>query len=262
MSVPLSGKAIRPLLDTESLGSDSTVLETVGSTNDFAKEHLQKHGAVVLSEEQTGGRGRLGRQWLSPKGKGLWMSAVLRPDKKLESVQLITLASGLAVVRALEKIIEYKKLSLKWPNDVFLNGKKVCGILVESQIRGGRFDRIVIGIGLNVGQAKEDFPDDLRYPASSLWLETKTHHDRNLLAAAILNELEPLADAVFLGKTSEMLAAWKSYCSQVNKPVEIEGADQPKIGVFRDVLETGAVLLELSDGSTREITVGEISLVG
>ncbi len=258
MSEELSAKKIQSLLRTESLGHKIVILDSVDSTNNYAKQHLEAHGAVVIAEEQTAGRGRLGRNWLSPKGHGLWMTIALLPGKSLESMQVITLVAGLAVAQVLDESAA-GKINLQWPNDVLLNQKKVCGILTESQLRGTNASKIVVGIGLNASQKSGDFPSDLRKPATSLLIETDKKFDRNALAAAILSKFEVQYKSVISGEIAESLAQWKFWCRQLGNLVDIEQNGKSIHGKFVDIRANGAAIIVQADGSTLEVSSGEIT---
>jgi len=260
MSDQLNSQKIQGLLETESLGQTIVILETVDSTNDYAKQHLDAHGAVVIADEQTAGRGRLGRTWLSPKGEGLWMTVVLVLEKSLELLQTVTLAAGLAVAQALEESGVESFISLRWPNDVFLNRKKVCGILTESQLRGAMASKIEVGFGLNVSQEKDEFPANLRKPATSLQIEEEKEFDRNKIAAIILKKFEEQVHNIISGDVEKCITGWKEFCDQMDKQVEVEVNGKTISGILIDVKNSGAAAIEQDDGTQLEITTGEIKL--
>lgn len=261
MSDQLNSQSIQSLLQTESLGHKVVVLETVDSTNDYAKQHLDTHGEVVIADEQTAGRGRLGRTWLSPQGKGLWMTCVLILEQSLESLQVVTLAAGLAVAQALKELGVKGSISLRWPNDVFLNRKKVCGILTESQLRGALASKIEVGFGLNVSQTEDDFPSDLRKPATALQLEEEIEFNRNELAATILSKFELQIRAIFSGNTNQMIAQWKEYSDQIESLVEVAATEKTFTGKLIDLRDSGAAVVRQDDGTVLEIVSGEIKLL-
>ncbi|MEG0615664.1 MAG: biotin--[acetyl-CoA-carboxylase] ligase [Oscillospiraceae bacterium] len=190
----LSEESIKPFLKTEILGGDISVFKAVDSTNNSAKIAAQngaKEGAVVLSESQSAGKGRLGRNFFSPVGTGIFMSIVLRPKFSAENATLITSCAAVAVARAIENLTGLD-VKIKWVNDIFIGGKKVCGILTEAGVNfeGGTLDYAVLGIGINVLTA--EFPEELRDVATSILLENGAPISRSRLAAEILNVFEPL----------------------------------------------------------------------
>jgi len=258
MSDQLIAEKIQDLLDTESLGQQIVVLESVDSTNDYAKQHLDAHGAVVIADEQTAGRGRLGRTWLSPKGKGLWMTCVLILEQSLESLQVVTLAAGLAVAQALKEVGVHGFISLHWPNDVFLNRKKVCGILTESQLRGALASKIEVGFGLNVSQREDDFPPDLRKPATAIQLEEDIVLNRNELAAMILSKFAIQIETILTGNTHRMITQWKESSDQIERLVKVETNEKTFTGKFIDLRDNGAAVVQQDDGTVLEIVSGEI----
>ena len=148
-------------------------LAETASTNDVARDWAlagAPDGAVVVAARQTRGRGRRERTWDSPAGTGLYASFVLRTDGPAEQAPNLAIVAGMAAFRALEKA-GVKNLRIKWPNDVLANGRKICGVLAEPRLGAGRIEFAVVGIGINVGQGADDFPPDLRLPATSCRLE-------------------------------------------------------------------------------------------
>jgi BirA family biotin operon repressor/biotin-[acetyl-CoA-carboxylase] ligase len=204
---------IQKKLTTEIIGKKLILLKTVDSTNTYALNiikgvkkipHLTDcNGAVVISETQTGGRGRLGRKWFSPQG-GIWMTIILRPDLKIQDLSKMTLLSASAVAETLIK--NYKiNVNIKWPNDIYYNGKKLCGILAESEIVNSN-TYLLIGIGINVNN--DFFNDkDENLNAVSLKEITGKQINRNFLIAEILNEFE--TQYIFYSKTLDLNSIFK-----------------------------------------------------
>ncbi len=171
----LNGDDILALLpDRLIIGRDIRVFHETTSTNDLADKLGRdgvKEGAVVIADKQNKGRGRLGRSWISLPGRGLWFSVLLRPPLSPQAATQLTIASATAVVRALQKSTGLR-CDVKWPNDILINGRKICGILTEMAAELESIKHIVLGIGLNVNFAEDDFPPDIRKIASSLKIET------------------------------------------------------------------------------------------
>ena len=185
------------------------------STNDAARDWAlagAPDGALVAAARQTRGRGRRERTWDSPAGTGLYASFVLRPDWPAEQAPNLAIVAGMAAFRALEKA-GVKNLRIKWPNDVLAAGKKICGVLVEPRLGAGRIEFAVVGIGINVGQAADDFPPDLRLPATSCRLEKVSISVDDLLALLV----ESLQDA---GRTpfAALRAAWLAAGAREEEP--------------------------------------------
>jgi BirA family biotin operon repressor/biotin-[acetyl-CoA-carboxylase] ligase len=194
----LNKEKIKGLLSTEFVGSEIYVFNRVESTNDTAKELANKgcrEGAVVIAGSQSKGRGRLGRKWESPAGVGVYLSILLRPEA---AAPQLTLVAGVAAVEAIREISNFQfpisnsknmeyHISLKWPNDIIINGKKAGGILTESIANG---KAVIVGMGINVNSEPSLFADELRSKATSIMIETGKKADRNILIAEILNKFE------------------------------------------------------------------------
>ena len=181
-----------------SFGKPLYKYQIVRSTNDLALQLAREgapEGTLVLAEAQTGGRGRWGRRWLSPEGKGIWASLILRPEDDPGGTLAVGVASGIAEALRDRTGVDAE---VKWPNDVVVGGRKLAGVLVE---RGG--EAYVVGFGVNVLQAKEDFPPELRDRATSLLLETGRAWDREELLWGILEEVERAYRRLVLGRVSE-----------------------------------------------------------
>ena len=196
------------------IGKKLILLKTVDSTNTYALNIIKdikkipdltdRNGAVVISETQTGGRGRLGRKWFSPPG-GIWMTIILQPDLKMQDLSKMTLLSASAISETL--VNNYKiSVNIKWPNDIYCSGKKLCGILAESE-KVNSFTYVLIGIGINVNN---DFFNDKNDHLNAVSLKeiTASHINRNLLIAEILNEFE--AQYIFYSKTLDFKGIFKN----------------------------------------------------
>lgn len=190
----LSKEVISAYLSTRYIGREIVILDEVDSTNLKAKalsSEGAKHGITVIADHQTQGRGRLGRSFVSPSEKGLYMSVLLRPDFRLEDVGMITSRAACAVAEAVE-LLSGQDVRIKWVNDIYMNGKKICGILTEASfdMEMKSLDMVVVGIGINVRSTGDSFDDELKKRASSIEDETGLKIDRNRLCAQILNCLE------------------------------------------------------------------------
>jgi len=255
---------IQSFLKTERLGRDMRFCESVESTNDLLKGLANSgaaHGTVVVADEQTRGRGRLGREWSSAAGKGIWMSVLLRPELHPASVQAITLAVAVAVCRAIEPLLR-EKPGIKWPNDILVGSRKICGILTELSAEAERVSWVIAGIGLNTHSLPEDFPPELRDKATSLvqHLREGVSPDRARLAAEILNQLEPVYEDFLKSGPGPMLEEWRQRSATLGKMVELVRGTEKIRALALDVGEDGRLRVQLEDGSIREIFSGEISL--
>ncbi len=257
-------------LKTKALGRNVVYLDRIDSTNNYAKKIALEgceEGTLVVADYQTCGRGRLGRDWNSPDKKGVWMSLVLRPDIPFEEVQIITLAASVAVVQALYDVAQIEA-GIKWPNDIIICGKKVCGILVEMNMEIDRINFLVLGIGLNVNQEKDDFSQELLEKAVSLKMHVEETSNsqkilkRNELIAAILLKFEEIYDKVKSGAFEDIISEWKKYSATLGKEVNITYKNEQYRGVAEDITKDGKLIVKCEDGTVKEVFFGEISVRG
>ncbi|HHW32046.1 MAG TPA: biotin--[acetyl-CoA-carboxylase] ligase [Clostridiaceae bacterium] len=254
-------------MNTEFLGHEILYFKEIDSTNNYAKKIAYegcKDGTVVIAERQTSGRGRLGRTWESDKGNGIWMSVILRPDISPEAIQLITLASSVAVVEAIKDTTGIAT-GIKWPNDILLDGKKLCGILVEMSSEMDRINFVVIGIGINIGQDNRDFSENLRNKAISLKSyiyqnNINIEFTRSMIVGKLLTKIEKYYNFILKGRTEEIIQNWKKYSVVLGKEVVVSSRDGDFTGIAEDLTEEGKLVIRSFDGVTQLILSGEISL--
>ncbi|CAM3379953.1 biotin--[acetyl-CoA-carboxylase] ligase [Hydrogenibacillus schlegelii] len=245
-------------LEGAELGQAFRFFPEVDSTQNAARRWFDDgapHGAVVLAERQTAGRGRMGRQWVSPPGTGLWMSVILTDGLRLADVHALSLMAGLAVAEALEAF-GYRP-GLKWPNDVLLAGKKVAGVLIEGQ---GELDRLyfaVVGIGLNV-RLPEAFPPELRTIATAL-AEHGPPPPRRKLAAAILSALDRELRAYRAEGFGPLRERWLVRAVSLGREIAVETGGGRIVGRFAGLDDDGKLLVETAAG-LRAIASGEVRL--
>lgn len=244
-------------LDTDYLGRNFVYVEEVDSTNKFllqTKEY-QENGTVLLAENQTDGRGRLNRTWLSNKEQNLTFSILLNEGINPSLINIINLASSLAVAQSIENLYQLH-VELKWPNDVLINKKKTAGILLESSSKGNKIEKVVIGIGLNVNQP--NFTGKYNIPPTSIRLEFKKVVSRERLLSELLNNLEELFTAVEHAP-DKVLNDWKNRCKLIGEKIKIISGEETKFGIFEDIDENGFLILKTQ--STKEkIHFGDVSL--
>jgi BirA family transcriptional regulator, biotin operon repressor / biotin---[acetyl-CoA-carboxylase] ligase len=234
-------------------------LHRVGSTNDVARlagERGIAERLAIFAEEQTAGRGRRGRAWTTPPGRGLLGSTLWRPA--VAPARAATLGQVAAVATLDALAIGGLEARLKWPNDVLVDGAKVAGILLESAIESARLRHVVIGIGINVNQAADELPP-APYPATSLRLATGRPTDRAGLAAALLTALARAYDQWQL-RPGDVFARWRGALATLDQVVTIVGPDGEQVGRARDVEPDGSLLLERADGSIERLVSGEVSV--
>lgn len=260
----LTFEEISPYLNTYYIGKQINYFNSIDSTNNEAKKLAASgcsEGTVIISEEQTMGRGRLGRNWVSPKFKGIWMSIVLRPDIDPVNVAKITQIGAAAVLKAIKEygIDAY----IKWPNDIVLNNKKVCGILTEMSGEINNVNYVVIGIGINVNIDKEDLPKEVKEVATSLKIEEGRNIKRKTLVASVLNNLEELYDEFVKNediKTSIDICRENSIL--IGKTIRIINRSSVIVAEAIDLSDDGKLIVKYEDGSIHEVISGEVSVRG
>jgi BirA family biotin operon repressor/biotin-[acetyl-CoA-carboxylase] ligase len=250
------------LPDNLIVGRDIRVFEETNSTNDVAEKLARdgvKEGVVVFAEAQKKGRGRLGRQWLSPARKGLWFSVLLRPDMRPQAATQLTVAAATALARAIRRQTNLTP-EIKWPNDILMRGKKVAGILTELSAELDRVRYLIIGIGVDVNLANEDLPPDLRKIATSLRIESGQPVSRPDLAAAVLRELDADYARVRAGEFEAVADEWEEQCTTIGRAVTIRIGDRVQRGVAEALDAEGALLLRTQHGRLERILGGDVTI--
>ncbi|MHC1721473.1 MAG: biotin--[acetyl-CoA-carboxylase] ligase [Clostridiaceae bacterium] len=260
----LTYEEISPFLITKLIGRELYHFDTLDSTNDKAKELASKpglDGAVVISEEQTTGKGRLGRNWVSPKHKGIWMSIILKPDLEPAVVPRITHVSAASVISA------FKELGIdalvKWPNDIIINNKKICGILTEMSGEINKISYIVVGIGINANLTREDIPADIIEKASSLLVETGCEADRKLIAAKVLNIFETLYNNFLnTGSIEDSIKICRENSILIGRDVRLISRQKESRAHAIDINSNGELIVRFEDGRIEAVISGEVSVRG
>jgi len=251
----------QPGLQTILIGQQARYFKTTGSTNDVAKVLAKQgcaEGTVVVTDEQTGGRGRLGRSWQCPARAGLCFSVVLYPRVNPMEVTQIAILAAVAVARALAREPGLPA-RVKWPNDVYVNGKKVCGILAEMVAETDFVKYLVLGIGLNVNQSQDDL-GGLGKTASSLSIERGQKVNRAEVLRAVLEELDVLYAFWQREGFIPIRQMWKELALWQGEPVVVRGLQSAWEGIARDIDDQGALIVEFQDGNTKKFYSGEVSL--
>ena len=264
LSLPdsLNEAALRKHLRTAVIGRELVVLDSVGSTNDYLKrmgDDECPNGTVVVTREQTKGKGRMGREWSSKRDENIAFSFLLRPSITPQEVGVVTPLAGLAVCKALRAFTGLD-LKIKWPNDVILGKKKLVGILTEMSAEFDAVEYIVTGIGVNVDQ--EGFPEEIAGKATSLYLETGRHFNKNALLACLLNQLEEEFLASNLELSPTALEEYAKLCATLGKNVGFSRGGSPVHGVAVGVDENGELEVMLPDGSICMVNSGEVTAQG
>lgn len=253
---------VRDRLDTEWMGRALRGYETVGSTNAEAATWARDGapaGAVVAAEYQSEGRGRHGRTWDARKGQNLLFSVVLRPSLSADRLGLLTMAAGVGVAEAIDDFVAPRRAVLKWPNDVLLDGRKTCGMLLESSIANhDTAEVVVLGVGLNVNQT--DFPDALADTATSLRLAGGRPVPRGPLFARLLAALERRIDAVQADGADAVRTAFHDRLAPQGERItlRVTGTDRTVTGTVRGLTDTGALRLATAEGE-QVVHAGEVT---
>lgn len=248
----LDGRPVHYLAVAESTNSTAMAMAKQGAAP----------GLAVVAESQSKGRGRLSRSWLSPAGQGLYFSILYRPRLGLNDLAKITLAAGLAVARAVDRLCGCS-IKLKWPNDLVLNGKKCGGILTECEMTPGHdLPAVVIGIGLNVTTTADYFPSELHGKATSLLLETDKILQKSDLLRHILTELDRLVTALEQGGFADILAAWKERDFLAGRKLTwVTARGQAVNGISLGPDREGLLHIRDAHGRVHEVLSGDLSLV-
>jgi len=252
----LSPASITNNLETHFVGQRVIYYPSLTSTMEVAKQEAEKgaaEGTVIIADEQTAGKGRLKRVWLSPKGS-IALSIILRPS--VVYLPFLIMVSSLAVAHSIEAVTGLKS-QLKWPNDVLVNGKKVAGILIENNVQGDIVNYAVIGIGVNVNLKLSDFPEILP-TATSLSDELGREVSRLALIRRLLVEIEKLYLALSTG--GSIYQEWQDNLVTLGRRVHIKSGKTDYEGIAESVASDGSLLLRHPDGSLTKIVAGDVTL--
>ena len=247
-------------------GKEVYFFDATDSTNTRAAELAKKgcsHGALVIAGKQEAGKGRRGRSWSSEKGTGIYMSLVLRPDLRPDQASGLTLVAALSVVKAIEKVVKEPAdigLQIKWPNDVVVNKKKVCGILTEMYLEGTQIGSVVTGIGINVHQ--KDFPEEIKETATSLDRETGSCISRSSLIEEILLCFEDYYDKYLqTGDLKLIKQEYEKYLANKENKVKVLDPAGAYEGVAKGITRTGELIVDTETGE-KHVSGGEVSVRG
>ncbi len=235
----------------------------IDSTNIHARRIADAgapEGTIVVAEAQSAGKGRRGRAWFSPAGKGLYLSVVLRPRIPPAEAPRLVLTAAVAAAEALLAQTTVP-LSVKWPNDILIAGKKVAGILTEMRLDGERISHVVIGLGANVNTAAEEMPSEIRPIATSLFAATGRTVSRPALLHSLLERLEHWYGLLQEGHFERIRARWLDLAAIVGRRVTIAGVERTYEGEVVDIDQTGFLILRSPDGTLRRILAGDVSMI-
>jgi BirA family transcriptional regulator, biotin operon repressor / biotin---[acetyl-CoA-carboxylase] ligase len=258
----VSADEIRLGLKTKFLGQSIQYEDSVDSTQRVAHRlayDQSMEGTVVVAEEQTLGRGRMDRKWYSPKYTGIWMSIILRPKIPLPKAPQLTLIAAVAVVQAIEELTELTP-QIKWPNDILINGKKLTGILTELQAEADQINSVIIGMGINVNQALEDFPIELREIATSLAIEQGVFFSRSSIIRSVLTNLEKLYILYLEKGFFPIKILWESYAISIGKTIKARTLSNVIEGKALGITDDGVLKIEDHSGEIHYIYSADIDL--
>lgn len=264
MKIDLNKKKIEARLSGHLIGKKVHYLGEVDSTNTYAAKLVQKgakEGEVVIADCQTRGRGRMQRVWHSPPGKNLFTSIILKPSTDPSSASQITLTAGVAVAELISEFCP-GKVNLKWPNDVLVDGKKVCGILSEMKTKGHKIDHIIVGIGININMERQDFPEELQSSSTSLKEETGNHISRTDVAADLYKFFEKWYFTLITEGFDSIRDRWIKHSGVMGREIEVRGKDSKKKGKVIGLDNFGALMLYDSEMSESRILSGDVFVIG
>jgi BirA family biotin operon repressor/biotin-[acetyl-CoA-carboxylase] ligase len=246
----------------ERIGSNIIFLPEIDSTNDLIKKYLINNvseGLVVVAEAQTGGRGRRGRSWHSPPETGVYLSTLLKPDLEMSKLSIITLLAGVAAILTINEFSN-QNAYLKWPNDILIDSKKVCGLLCEMIKKNRAPNGVIIGIGINVNQVPEQFPDHLKNIATSIRTVNGFPIDRLAVIQSFLTNLDREYQAYLNEGENSVIKKWSLNTKLFGKKVSIKHGSNITTGSAMRLDELGRLVLLLDNGHEEAFDSGEVSL--
>jgi BirA family transcriptional regulator, biotin operon repressor / biotin---[acetyl-CoA-carboxylase] ligase len=258
----ITADELRLGLTTGFIGKNLHYEETVDSTQKIAHRLAYDNapeGTVIIAEEQVSGRGRMDRKWHSPKYTGIWMSIILRPNIPLPKAPQLTLLAAVAIVQAIEERTGLLPV-IKWPNDILLNGKKVTGILTELEAEADRINSIIIGMGINVNQTNEDFPNELKEIATSILIEKGEKVSRADLIKGIFVKLEKLYLLYLAEGFLPIKLLWESYAISIGRNITARTLSHSIIGKAQGITDDGVLMIEDEHGKIHHVYSADIEL--
>lgn len=252
---------IKDGLSVDFIGSQIKVMRTVDSTNEEVKRLSKsaENGLIIAADEQTSGKGRFGRIWKSEKTGGIYFTILIRPELPPSNISSITLAAGYAVCLAIR---EYTNLDakIKWPNDIIIENRKLCGILTEMAAQSDRIDYVAIGIGINVNQS--EFPEEIKNKASSIFLETGKEIDRNDFLRYVIKKLDMVLGTFLVSFSVEDFKGFKELCATLGRKVYVERNGEILTGTAEDITTYGELIIKTESGKTLTVNSGEVTVQG
>ena len=246
------------------IGKEIIFFESTASTNDKAMEiGMQREnpeGTVIIADTQTHGRGRFGRNWISPPGVNLYFTVILKPPLSPAETQMITLATATAVASAIRQHTGLDA-RIKWPNDILVNGRKTGGILTEMKSQGNSISLLTVGIGVNVNMSLSSLTEDLRHLATSLKTETGEAVNREELLIKILAGMEKTYKNLLNGNKRALINEWLGLNSIIGNNVRVRMQDRVVSGIAEGISDMGELIIRLSSGKTETVSSGEVTIL-
>jgi len=249
-------------LKTKIIGKQAYYFDSIESTQNQALKMANdpaNNGAVIVASKQTGGRGRSGRKWISPKG-GIWISIILKPKFDISITTLFPIASALALAIAIEKTFSVTP-ELKWPNDLTINGKKIAGMLVDVSLESNKIESLVLGVGVNFNVNIKEIEKTLRETPNFYGVASLSDHKTDVkpiqLVQAFLIELEKTYNSLNAKQTKKIISEWSKRSSTIGKNVEINTIDEKIKGKAVKIDEDGALVIS-DNGKTSRIIAGDV----
>lgn len=246
------------------IGREILFLASVSSTNDVAMEMARQggvEGTVVIAETQTAGKGRLGRHWISPAGKNLYMSIILRPAISPRDATALTLLSAVACASAIRRSPSLEA-TIKWPNDIIVGDRKLGGILTEIKADIDSIDHAVVGIGINVNLASGDMPPEIKSIATSIIDCRGGPYSRTALAAEVIREFDKWYGLLMTKGKRGVIDEWLSFSSTIGKHVTVSVGRERLAGLAEGIDDEGLLILKLSNGTYRKVNAGDVTITG
>lgn len=262
----LSAAALKRRLKRDKLKESVSVFPSLPSTNTYLKERGQKEPddlLIAVAEEQTGGRGRMQRPFYSPRGGGVYFSILLRPPMGLSEINFLTFFCAVAVCDAIGEQCGITP-RIKWPNDVMVGSKKLCGILTEASVEGesGRLQYAVVGAGINLAQKEEDFPPEIRKKAASVLSAGGRLCPRAALVASALEHFFDIYEAYLNGERESLLARYKGLLMMLGKKITVCDRNKSFTATAEDIDEEAHLIVTDEEGARHTLRSGEVSLGG
>jgi BirA family biotin operon repressor/biotin-[acetyl-CoA-carboxylase] ligase len=261
MVEPINLSKLREDLQTEIIGHCILYFQNLPSTNYLARELANggtKEGTVVIAETQKQGYGRLNRKWISPKG-GIWLSIILRPSIEARYASKLTMLTSVTVAHVLRELYQLKP-EVKWPNDVLINRRKICGVLTEARTRGNSLNYVVLGLGINTDFSLDTLPVHLRDSSTTLMHELRRPIQRESLLSRLLQETESNYEQFIERRFDLIFKEWRRLASFLGSQVKVVNRGEQVEGKAVDIDPNGALLVKLKDSTIRKVVSGDLSI--